>query len=56
MNEMREVVSEAGPMTDAAVGRFRAGRGHLARHRAPLGPVGLVDAARRLTALLPEWG
>jgi beta-N-acetylhexosaminidase len=56
MDEMREVVREAGPMTDAAIGRFRVGRDHLARHRAPLGPPDLVDAATRLTSLLPQWG
>jgi beta-N-acetylhexosaminidase len=56
MDEMREVVEESGAMTDAALRRFRAGRGHLARYRAPLGAADLVDAATRLTSLLPEWG
>jgi beta-N-acetylhexosaminidase len=56
MDEMREVAAEAGPMTGAAVGRFEAGRRHLARCAAPLGRAGLVDAATRLTRLLPEWG
>ena len=56
MDEMVEVAGRTGPMTAAAEGRFEAGRRFLARHRAPLGRVGLADAARRVAALLPEWG
>jgi beta-N-acetylhexosaminidase len=43
-------------MTDDAGRRFEAGRRFLARHRQPLGRAGLVEAARRVAALLPEWG
>lgn len=56
MDEMRAVVGAVGRMTPAAARRFEAGRQYLARHRAPLGAAGLVDARKRLTALLPEWG
>jgi len=56
MDEMVEVAGRTGPMTAAAEGRFEAGRRFLARHRAPLGRAGLADAARRVAALLPEWG
>ncbi|MBS0220210.1 MAG: beta-N-acetylhexosaminidase [Proteobacteria bacterium] len=56
MDEMRAVVGAVGRMTPSAVRRFEAGRQYLARHRAPLGAAGLVDARKRLTALLPEWG
>jgi len=54
--EMEDIVQCTGPLTDAAQRRFQAGRGVLARHRAPLGRAGLADAARRFAALLPEWG
>ena len=56
MAEMKEIVGHAGPMTEAAVRRFEAGRAYLGRHRAPAGSPGLAEAKRRLTALLPEWG
>ncbi|MDI1285107.1 MAG: beta-N-acetylhexosaminidase [Reyranella sp.] len=56
MDEMVEIVSQTGPMTDAAERRFEAGRAFLARHRDPAGKAGLADAGRRLAALLPEWG
>jgi beta-N-acetylhexosaminidase len=56
MDEMREVVAHSGAMSAAAIRRFEAGRGFLGRHRAPLGKPGLVDATKRLGALLPEWG
>jgi beta-N-acetylhexosaminidase len=56
MDEMTEVAGRTGPMTEAAGRRFDAGRRFLARHRAPAGKAGLADAARRLAALLPEWG
>jgi beta-N-acetylhexosaminidase len=56
MLEMKEIVGRVGPMTEAAVRRFAAGRAWLARHRAPVGPKGLADARRRLGELLPEWG
>jgi beta-N-acetylhexosaminidase len=56
MDEMVEVAARTGPMTEAADRRFDAGRGLLARHRDPIGRAGLADAARRVAALLPEWG
>jgi beta-N-acetylhexosaminidase len=56
MDEMVEVAGRAGAMTEAAWGRFEAGRRFLARHRDPLGRAGLADSARRVAALLPEWG
>ena len=56
MDEMSDIAARTGAMTEAAGRRFNAGRGFLARHRAPAGRVGLADAARRLAALLPEWG
>ncbi|MCW5734187.1 MAG: beta-N-acetylhexosaminidase [Enhydrobacter sp.] len=56
MDEMRQVAANAGQMTGAALHRFEAGRRYLARHRAPLGREDLVDARRRLSAFLPEWG
>jgi beta-N-acetylhexosaminidase len=56
MDEMREVMGQAGPMTEAAVRRFEAGRQYLARHRDSFGGKDLADAARRLSSLLPEWG
>ena len=56
MDEMTEVAVHTGPLTEAAGRRFDAGRGFLARHRAPAGKAGLADARRRLAALLPEWG
>ena len=56
MDEMADVAGRTGPMTDAAERRFEAGRRFLARHRDPLGRAGLADAARRVAALLPEWG
>ena len=56
MDEMIDIAARTGPMTEAAGRRFEAGRATLARHRAPLGRAGLGDAARRLAALLPEWG
>jgi beta-N-acetylhexosaminidase len=54
--EMTEIVANTGPMTGDAVRRFEAGRAYLARHRSPAGRASLADAARRLAALLPEWG
>jgi beta-N-acetylhexosaminidase len=56
MDEMVDIAARTGPMSEAAGRRFEAGRAMLARHRAPLGRAGLPDAARRLAALLPEWG
>jgi beta-N-acetylhexosaminidase len=56
MSEMAEIAGRTGPLSEAAGRRFDAGRGFLARHRAPAGKAGLADAARRLAALLPEWG
>ena len=56
MDEMTDIVARTGPMTEAATRRFEAGRAFLARHRAPAGKAGLADAARRLGALMPEWG
>ncbi|HYR65548.1 MAG TPA: beta-N-acetylhexosaminidase [Reyranella sp.] len=56
MDEMVDIAARTGPMSEAAGRRFEAGRATLARHRAPLGGAGLADAARRLAALLPEWG
>jgi beta-N-acetylhexosaminidase len=56
MDEMVEVAGRSGPMTDAAYRRFEAGRRLLDRHRDPLGPAGLADAARRVASLVPEWG
>jgi hypothetical protein len=49
-------VANTGAMSAAAVRRFEAGLGFLGRHRDPLGKADRVDAARRLSALLPEWG
>jgi beta-N-acetylhexosaminidase len=56
MAEMADIAGCTGPLSAAAGRRFDAGRGFLARHRAPAGKAGLADAARRLAALLPEWG
>jgi beta-N-acetylhexosaminidase len=56
MDEMVEVASQTGPMTDVAERRFEAGRAFLGRHHDPAGKAGLADAGRRLAALLPEWG
>ena len=56
MDEMTDIVARTGPMTEAATRRFEAGGAFLARHRAPAGKAGLADAARRLGALMPEWG
>jgi len=56
MDEMVEVVGRTAPMSEAAVRRFETGRRLLARQRDPLGRAGLADAARRVAALLPEWG
>ena len=56
MAEMADIAGCTGPMTEAAGRRFDAGRGFLARHRAPAGRAGLAEAAQRLAALLPEWG
>jgi beta-N-acetylhexosaminidase len=56
MAEMAEIAGCTGPLSEAAGRRFDAGRGFLARHRAPAGKAGLADAAQRLAALLPEWG
>jgi beta-N-acetylhexosaminidase len=56
LDEMVEVAGRAGQMSDAAHRRVEAGQRFLARHRDPLGPAGLADAARRVAALLPEWG
>ncbi len=55
-DEMVEIADRTGPMSADARRRFAAGRRALARHRRPLGPAGLADAAKRLAALLPEWG
>jgi beta-N-acetylhexosaminidase len=56
MAEMADIAGRTGPLNEAAGRRFDAGRSFLARHRAPAGKAGLADAARRLAALLPEWG
>ena len=56
MAEMTDIAGCTGPLTEPAGRRFDAGRSFLARHRAPAGKAGLADAARRLAALLPEWG
>ena len=56
MAEMADIAGRTGPLSAAAGRRFDAGRSFLARHRAPAGKAGLADAARRLAALLPEWG
>lgn len=56
MNEMVEVANHAAPMSEDAARRFEAGRRFLAGHRDPLGRAGLAEAARRVAALLPEWG
>lgn len=56
MAEMTDIVARTGPMTEAAVRRFDAGRKTLGRHRAPLGKAGLAEASRRFVALIPEWG
>ena len=56
MAEMTDIAGRTGPMTEPAGRRFDAGRSFLARHRAPAGKAGLADAAKRLAALLPEWG
>ena len=56
MDEMADIATRTGPMTDAAGRRFDAGRSFLARHRAPAGKAGLAEAGKRLAALLPEWG
>ena len=54
--EMTDIAGRTGPMTEPAGRRFDAGRSFLARHRAAVGKAGLADAAKRLAALLPEWG
>lgn len=54
MTEMVEIAGRVGPMTEAAWRRFESGRAFLARHRDPAGRKGLLDAAKRLTELLPE--
>ena len=56
MAEMADIAGRTGPLSAAAGRRFDAGRSFLARHRAPAGKAGLAEAARRLAALLPEWG
>jgi beta-N-acetylhexosaminidase len=56
MDEMADIVSRTGAMTDAACRRVEAGRAFLARHRAPASPADLAAAARRVATLLPEWG
>lgn len=56
MDEMREVVANTGPMTALAGRRFEAGRGALARARAPLGKAALADAEKQVASLLPAWG
>jgi beta-N-acetylhexosaminidase len=56
MAEMTDITGRTGPLSAAAGRRFDAGRSFLARHRAPAGKAGLADAAKRLAALLPEWG
>jgi beta-N-acetylhexosaminidase len=56
MDEMQDIAAHTGPLTRLASRRFEAGRDFLARHRAPVGKTGLAEAARRLAALLPEWG
>jgi beta-N-acetylhexosaminidase len=56
VEEMLDIVDRTGPLTEAAMRRFAAGRDALARHRRPAGKAGLADAARRLAMLLPEWG
>ncbi|MBX9944636.1 MAG: beta-N-acetylhexosaminidase [Reyranella sp.] len=56
MAEMTEIAGQTGAMSEAAGRRFDAGRGFLARASDPAGKAGLADAARRMAALLPEWG
>ncbi len=56
MDEMKEVVAQTGPMTQAAWRRFEAGRKALARARAPLGAAGLADAEKQVASLVPAWG
>jgi beta-N-acetylhexosaminidase len=56
MDEMLDIVSRTGSLTEAAQRRFQAGRDRLRRHHAPAGKSGLADAAKRLAALLPAWG
>jgi len=56
MDEMVDVAARTASMTEVAEGRFEAGRRFCARYRDPLGRAGLADAARRVAALLPEWG
>ncbi|TAJ32066.1 MAG: beta-N-acetylhexosaminidase [Reyranella sp.] len=56
MDEMVEIAGRTSSMSEAAGRRFEAGRAFLTRHRDPAGKKGLVEAAKRLTALLPEWG
>ena len=56
MTEMVDVAARSGPMTERGGRRFEAGRHVLARRRDPLGRAGLAEAARRVAALLPEWG
>jgi beta-N-acetylhexosaminidase len=55
-DEMVEIAGRTSAMTEAAGRRFDAGRAFLARHGDPAGKKGLAEAAKRLTALLPEWG
>ncbi len=56
MAEMTEIAGQTGAMSEAAGRRFDAGRRFLARASDPAGKAGLADAARRMAALLPEWG
>lgn len=56
MAEMVEVAGRVEAVTRAAARRFEAGRGMVARYRAPLGRNGLAQAQKRLTELLPAWG
>ena len=56
MAEMKEIAAHTGPMTEAAMRRFEAGRAYLAGRRAAAGAAGPIEARRRLAELLPEWG
>jgi beta-N-acetylhexosaminidase len=56
MDEMQQVVANAGPLGAGGLRRFEAGLAWLGRHRAPLGRQGLADARKVLGRLLPEWG
>ena len=53
MDEMKQVASQTGPLTDRGWQRFQAGRSALVRQRAPMPR---AEASRRLAGLLPEWG